>query len=115
MTANELELLVLLEEEHAEATLESLKADFTVSQVASRRLLILRAGAGESEQVETVEGVQAVFENQVPEKISTEMDLTEKLFVRAWIMRQEYQRKVRPGEGLPWDSEGFEAPDLPQE
>ena len=39
-------------------------------------------------------------------------DLTEaeQLFARAFLARSEGPEEERPGEGLPWDSPGYEAP-----
>ena len=107
---DELELLAFLYKEQAEVTLDELRARFSVSQVASRQLAILRVSPGLSDQVEQVDGVRAVFEGHVPQDLLADLDPMEKLFVTAWEMRKDATDKPRSGDGLDWDAKGFEAP-----
>lgn len=110
---SELELLTILQEERADAALEELRARFKISQVASRQVVILQVRPEQAEQVEEVDGVRAVFREQVPQAFVTSLDANERLFIKAWELRQNVDVKYRLGDGMDWDSEGFEAPDFP--
>jgi hypothetical protein len=105
------ERMVYLQEEHAEATLSELRARFTVLQVASPHLAVLRVEEDQLEQVAEVEGVDKIIDVEIPQEILDKLDSAEELFATAWVMRQQTKTKIRPGEGLDWDAEGFEAPD----
>lgn len=115
MNKKTVEWLVYLEKEHAEKTLEKLRSLFSVAQVGSRQLVILRGSAEQKDQLQAMEGVQAVFEGSSPPEMSEELDLSEYLFVKAWSIRQQVKPKTRPGEGLDWDAEGFEAPGISED
>lgn len=106
-----LELMVYLQEEHAEATMNELRDRFTVLQVASSHLVVLRVGEHQMEQVAEVEGVERIINTEIPQEILDRLDSTEELFAKAWMVGQQAKTKSRPGEGLDWDAEGFEAPD----
>ena len=111
MTTDELELLAILSEERAEATLDVLRARFAVSQVASPQLVILRVRPEQMEQVQAMEGVEQVFAGEIPPEMLDRLDSTETLFAKAWASRQQAETKSRAGDGLDWDAEGFEPPD----
>lgn len=49
----------------------------------------------------------------IPAEEAADFTPAERLFVEAWLSRRE--TKNRPGEGLPWDAPGREAPDWPDE
>jgi hypothetical protein len=115
MEKKDREVLVYLQGEHAEQALEVLRSHFSVTQLASRQLAVVRVVTGEETQVQSVEGVQGVFEQGVPENLYTQLNLSETLFVKAWILRQQEETKTRPGEGLDWDAAGFEPPDFSKE
>ncbi|MBN1149258.1 MAG: hypothetical protein JXA78_18500 [Anaerolineales bacterium] len=114
---DELELLAFLNWERAEETLDELRARYSVSQVASQQLAILRVDADlgdEIEDIQEVEGVRAVFEGSVPDELLVDLNPTERLFVKAWQMRKGAEAKQRPADMLDWDAEGYEPPDLEQ-
>jgi hypothetical protein len=112
MNNEELELLVYLQDEVAEQALERLRSHFSVTQMASRQLAIVRVSPGQEREVQSVEGVQGVFERTVPENLFTHLNFSESLFVKAWTLRNREGSKERPGEGLDWDAEGFEPPGI---
>jgi hypothetical protein len=115
MNTKKLEWLVYLEKEHADNTLEELRSQFSVAQVGSRQLVILRGSAEQKDQLKALNGVQEVFEGSVPSNLIEGLDLSEYLFVKAWSIRQQVKPKTRPGEGLDWDAEGFEAPGISED
>lgn len=115
MKTQGLELLVYLSEDRAETTMDELRTQFSVTQVASRQIAVIRVEPEQKEAVEAVEGVQAVFEQQIPQHLFTQLDIGESLFVKAWSIRMADEPKPRPGEGLDWDAEGFEAPGISDE
>lgn len=110
MNKEELEVLVYLQEEGAERALERLRTHFTITQMASRQLAVVRVAPGQEGQIQSVEGVQGVFEHAIPENLFTHLNFNESLFVKAWNLRQQEGFKERPGDGLDWDAEGFEPP-----
>ena len=115
MSDNDLEIIVYLDDEHAETAIESLRSQFSVSQVASRQVVMVRVPAEQVGQVAAVEGVQGVFDHEFPQNLMENLNLSESLFVRAWSLRQSDGTKKRLGEGLDWDAEGFEAPGISEE
>ena len=115
MSTKSLEWLVYLEKENAEETLAELRTQFSVAQIGSRQLVILRGSAAQKEQLKAVGGVQEVFEGSVPLDLSDGLDLTETLFIQAWSLRQQVVPKTRPGQGLDWDAEGFDAPGISED
>jgi len=112
MDKEELEVLVYLQEDGAEQALERLRAHFAVTQMASRQLAVVRVAPGQEGEVQSLEGVQGVFERIIPENLFTHLNFSESLFVKAWNLRQQEKPKERPGEGLDWDAEGFEPPGI---
>lgn len=53
-------------------------------------------------------GVHAVFAGAVPPADLERLDPTARAFAAAWNARQD--PKSRPGDGLSWDTPGFDAP-----
>ncbi len=110
MAEKKKELLVYLQREHAEQAMEALRTHFVLTQKASRQLAVVRVALGQEEQVQAVEGVDGVFEGNIPEALYSHLDFSETLFVKAWEIRKQEHPKKLLGEGLDWDAEGFEPP-----
>jgi hypothetical protein len=51
------------------------------------------------------------YRNDVPPDVLLDLTPTERIFVAAW--RDRRAPKVRPGDGVTWDTPGFEPPDRP--
>lgn len=85
---------------------------YRVTQKVSARVVIVQAAA--KEELLGLEGVRAVLEpgETVAEEIRGELTPSEALFVDAYAQRA--RPKVRPGDGLSWDAEGFLPPDPPK-
>lgn len=87
---------------------------YRVTQKMSPRVVIVEAaGDVKKEELQTMAGVVAVLEpgEPAPRVVSETLTETEALFVNAYAQRS--QHKVRPGQGLDWDTKGFLPPDLP--
>jgi hypothetical protein len=112
------EFLVVLDPVPAAAATEdplpALRAAARVTQVLSRRLVLVQAGGAELvAAVRAVPGVALVQTDPAAELSvdATGLDEKERLFVAAWRARS--RPKQRPGEGLDWDAPGFLPPDRP--
>ncbi|MFF0747468.1 hypothetical protein ACFYVL_44520 [Streptomyces sp. NPDC004111] len=100
----------------SEHPLTALRAVARVTQVLSRRLVLVRGGG--AELVAALRGVPGVSlvrtdpEAELPEDGGAAgFDEEERLLVAAW--RARARPKKRPGEGLGWDAPGFLPPDRP--
>jgi hypothetical protein len=85
---------------------------YRVTQKVSPRVFLVEADA--IEELRALEGMRAVLgpgEN-ADDELRRELTPTELLFIDAFAQRA--RAKVRPGEGLSWDSEGFLPPDPPE-
>jgi hypothetical protein len=109
MTDAPREHLIILESSLANQALGQLEAVATVTQVLPPRLVLIRADSGVRERLIGIAGVMGVY-NVTPPGLPSDLTRMERVFISAWEARQ---RKSRPGEGLPWDSPGFVAPDAP--
>jgi len=72
----------------------------------------LAVAEGTPEQLASLQGmanVTAILEPPVPESVLQQLNSTERLFAEAWTESRR-PKKERPGDGLPWDAEGFEPP-----
>ena len=87
--------------------------EFSVVERVLPRLAVV-TGTGELERIRELSGVEGVFEQEVPEELLNSLTDSERIAVGAWHLRQSLREKHRPGDGLSWDAEGFEPPDLPQ-
>lgn len=105
------EVLVVLSEANASEALEELRSLGRVTQLASPRVAIL--DSERPEVLRTVPGVVVITDATVPAQVTEQLDEAEALFVAAWASRRLEQSKPRRGEGLSWDSAGFEPPDPP--
>jgi hypothetical protein len=105
------ELLVVLEPHDAQGYQQTLAntAHARVTQIASSRLVVLEAESSAISALAALPGVEGVYEAPVPDEVIERFGESEALFVRAWQMRQQ-PRGERRGEGLDWDTKGFEPP-----
>lgn len=108
------QLLVILDRARAKEAQAELRRRFTVSDVASPRLLLLRDEGDHAAEVRAVAGVESVIDREIPTRLLESFDEGELLFARAWENRQRSGPKERTGEGLSWDSPGFTPPDPPR-
>lgn len=106
------ERLVVLADDAADAALAELRSYGRVTQVASRRLVVL-----ESEEdpavLGSLPGVVVSTASELPVEVASGLDEGEALFASAWSSRMRQETKTRPGEGLSWDAPGFQPPDPP--
>jgi hypothetical protein len=85
---------------------------YRVTQTVSPRVVIVEPAADATkEELQTMNGVQAVLDPGESAALDVRRTLsdTEALFVDAYAQRG--RSKQRPGEGLDWDAEGFLPPD----
>jgi len=104
-------LVVLDDGAAAGGRLAELRQHAVVLQWLPPRIAIVRVEA----KVPSLEAVPGTrwFLAGVPAEVSADFTPAERLFAEAWLSRR--QAKTRPGEGLPWDAPGREAPDWPDE
>lgn len=116
MTASGQERLVLLDVEVGQDVLERLRGMFRVTHVASPRLVVVDDVSDTQEAaLRDAPGVVAVSGPEVRAELQERLTDGELLFAGAWSQRLTEGSRERPGEGLPWDAEGFEPPDAPPE
>jgi hypothetical protein len=72
------------------------------------RLAIVAADEEGVRAMEHSPGVTAVFAEDVPPEVLDQFDPVARAFAAGWNERR--RPKERPGEGLAWDTPGFEAP-----
>jgi hypothetical protein len=103
--------LVVVEESQADTVLPRVNQLVQVTQRLPPRLAIVQGEKGQLEAVSKLPGVVSVSEGSVPDSVLKGLNPTERIFADAWVLSRK--PKVRPGEGLPWDAEGFQPPDKP--
>lgn len=72
------------------------------------RIAVAEGNRSQLDAVRALPDVFGVFEKDIPGAVLQKLNPTERLFVEAWVLARE--PKSRPGEGLPWDADGFESP-----
>ncbi|WP_347310966.1 hypothetical protein [Defluviimonas sp. SAOS-178_SWC] len=55
-------------------------------------------------------GLNALRSEEDLRAVAAELSEAEQLFARAFLARRQAGEEERPGEGLPWDTPGYEAP-----
>lgn len=104
------ELLVIVGDEDAAATVRELTGAAMV-HVASPRVFVINDPAGvHTNELAGVPRLTAIRGGSIAPEVLDELDENEALFVQAWTLRKS-ESKTRRGDGLDWDSEGFEPPD----
>ncbi|CAL8973654.1 hypothetical protein RHODGE_RHODGE_00345 [Rhodoplanes serenus] len=111
------ECLVVLSAATAADVLAALRSRFRVISALPPRLAVVDVDDGEAEsalvRLRATPGVETVLADPAA-PIPGGLTGDELLFVDAWRQRPALRSKARPGEGLPWDAEGFEPPDRPR-
>jgi hypothetical protein len=103
------ELLVVLDDPgHGGDTISALRRTVPVTQSLPPRLALVAIPDGWAPAA--VPGA-TWYEDDVPPTVLDSLTDTERMFVAAWQARRAGKR--RPGDGLPWDSPGFQPPDPP--
>jgi hypothetical protein len=91
------------------ATIEdAVPAEAAVLQRFPPRLAIVAADAAGIDALRASAFVNAVFDGEVPPEALDRLDQMGRVFATGWNERSRPKR--RRGEGLPWDTPGFDAP-----
>lgn len=106
--------LLILDESAAAAAMTRVSRLVHITQQLPPRLALVEGGAAAVDQVRTVAGVRAVCTKDINDSLLEELTEPERLFAEAWKLSLK-PKGARVGEGLPWDAEGFQAPDRTDE
>jgi hypothetical protein len=110
MPDNPVEILVVADAVgDMRAQWEQLGRAVTITQTMPPRLALVQASGGR-DALPSLPGLSYMERPDDPDA-PTELTAEERMFVDAWRLRR--QPKQRQGNGLAWDSPGFEPPDLP--
>jgi hypothetical protein len=107
------ERIVVLSTQGASSGLAEIQKRYRVLSVLPPRLVVVELDDTEMQAVRRLPSTQAIIARPT-EAIPSLLEPNEQLFVEAWQQRQLFQNKQRPGEGQPWDAEGFQPPDFPK-
>lgn len=100
------ELLVVVDAGKAAGVLAELRAAGVVMQALEPRLALIREDPSSLRAAERLPGVRIFREEP---DAAEPLTAGERLFVAAWASRSV--PKHRPGDGLAWDSPGYDPPD----
>jgi hypothetical protein len=103
-------VLVIVQDDQAEPALAQIGLVARIVQRLPPRLAIIEIDPGEVETVRSMEGVRALYDGAVSGTLLQQLTPAERLFAEAWA-RSRQTKPARPGDGLPWDAEGFQPPD----
>jgi hypothetical protein len=107
------ERLVVLAPEHADAVLAEISKRGRIVGRLPPRLAIVEIDDAQTEALRAATATEALI--AVPgDPMPDTLTEAERLFAEAWSTRHQSKPKQRPGEGLPWDAEGFQPPDKPK-
>ncbi|PWT86428.1 MAG: hypothetical protein C5B57_01105 [Blastocatellia bacterium] len=106
------EALVIAEESQADAVWSRIGESFSLTQRLPPRLAIVQGDRAALEAISKAPGVIGVYAADVPDSVLQQLNPSERIFAEAWILRRE-PKIARPGDGLPWDGDGFQPPDRP--
>jgi hypothetical protein len=101
--------LLILDEHQAEKVISEVATSVSITQRLPPRLAIVEGDPDRLAALHGMPGVIGIFEGAVPETMLRQLNPTERLFAEAWAESRR-PKSDRPGEGLPWDAEGFEPP-----
>lgn len=87
----------------------ALGAAGTILQSSGDRVAVVEAP--DPEALRKLRGIRSVTEGAPGAEVLADLDEGSRLFAQAWGEQGKMATKQRPGEGLDWDAEGFEAPD----
>ena len=90
------------------ATLDAVRSAAEVRQHLPPRLAIVAADEEGVRELERRPEVLSVFTADVPAEALARLDEPGRLFAAGWNERRRPKR--RRGDGLPWDSQGYEPP-----
>lgn len=99
---------VLVELQPGAAVEDAVPPQAQILQRLPPRLAIVAADAEGIRALESSPAVAAVFAEDVPSEALEQFDQVTRAFAAGWNERR--QPKERPGEGLAWDTPGYEAP-----
>ena len=106
------DLLVILDPDRAADALERLRSVVTITQILEPRIALISPRGDSAALTRDIEGVVRVVDaDEVPDAAALRLTDQETMFVEAWRLRKRPKR--RAGEGLPWDTPGFQPPDPP--
>jgi hypothetical protein len=89
------------------ASLDALP-DVELRQLLPPGLAVVTGAERDLRALERLPGVLAVHTERVPDDVVARMDEPARTFAAAWNERRRPKR--RRGDGLPWDTPGFDAP-----
>ena len=102
-------VLLILPAEQAEKLLASLGKTLTITQRFPPRLVIVEGPSARLAGLKRLPAIVVLAEGPVPQHIRDQLTNHEQLFVDGWMAGRK-SKGMRPGEGLPWDAEGYEPP-----
>jgi hypothetical protein len=103
------EAIVILTPEAGAHAADEIGRRAGVIQRAGRRVLMVDAAS--AERLAALPGVARVLTDAAEAGDLGDLDPGDALFVQAWAARQAHPKtEPRPGDGLPWDAPGHEAP-----
>lgn len=86
----------------------ALEAAGKVLQSSGDRVAVI--DASDADAIRALPGVRSVTEGAPDAATLADLDEGSRLFAEAWREQRKMATKQRPGEGLDWDTPGFEAP-----
>ncbi len=101
-------LIVVADGDRYAEAIEQWRRAGTVTQQLPPRLALLVVGSADPPPVPG----SRWYLRDVPADVLLDLSPGERIFVAAW--RDRKAPKTRPGDGLAWDSAGFEPPDPPR-
>jgi hypothetical protein len=107
-------VLVLLNDAASADDVRRLQGQYKVLSRLPPRILVVDLEADRRAALAQDTGVRGVFDTEVPSPVLAGLRPDERLFVDAWVQQQTPKDKSRPGEGLSWDTPGFQPPDTPR-
>ncbi len=103
-------ILVIAAGREASSVREDLATMGAVSMVLSPRVLVVEGDRDFAAAITEMPGVELATTEPVPQGVVDRLTEVEAAQVAAWNSRLRQDKKVRPGDGLSWDAEGFEPP-----
>ena len=103
-------ILVVADAQFAEKVLRRLRETERITMLLSPRIFVVEGDKERAKALSTTPGITFATVGAVPESLIAGFSDIEALHIGAWNLRILQGKKDRPGEGLDWDAEGFEAP-----